>query len=477
MLRCRQSVIYRSAGSVCLRTEAVGWGPDTERMESKNSRRALKIAAGVLLLAAASVPWRGVAAPSVCEAQGPQWPAWQAFAERFVAPEGRVVDITFQQKSTSEGQAYGLFFALVADDRTRFDRILAWTSDHLAGGQLGPRLPAWLWAQDETGRWRVGDRNSAADADLWMAYVLLEAGRIWSDDRYTRIGQQLMGQIARHEIVDSGTAGRVLMPAPYGFDLGGGRLRLLTSYLPGFLFARLAAEQPDGPWQEVWESFLGLAPQVLSAGVAPDVFELDRSGRVWPDSRARPGGSYDAIRVYLWAGMWPQGNAELLQRLKPFAGLIKAHGAPPEIVDPETGKARLGNASPIGFSGAVLPFLQSLGERALLLEQRERLRTHPQGVAGGEDTHYYDQVLMLFGQGWSDGQFSFDATGHIQAGALKARRACVSPSKTDAYVRYPTEASWQGSSNRPLMNSSDKAMNLVCKPSLVWYAPALSAQR
>ena len=74
------------------------------------------------------------------------WPLWDDFDARFVEPNGSVVDVTFGGKTTSEGQSYGLFFALVANQRQHFDSILKWTSDNLANGQLGDRLPAWLWA-------------------------------------------------------------------------------------------------------------------------------------------------------------------------------------------------------------------------------------------------------------------------------------------------------------------------------------------
>ena len=84
---------------------------------------------------------------SVCAsaASASDWPDWNYFVGRFVQADGRVIDITFDRKSTSEGQSYALFFALVANQRAQFDTILKWTSDNLASGQLGERLPAWLW--------------------------------------------------------------------------------------------------------------------------------------------------------------------------------------------------------------------------------------------------------------------------------------------------------------------------------------------
>ena len=38
--------------------------------------------------------------------------------------------------TTSEGQSYALFFALAANDREAFDKILLWTENNLADGSL-----------------------------------------------------------------------------------------------------------------------------------------------------------------------------------------------------------------------------------------------------------------------------------------------------------------------------------------------------
>ena len=81
-----------------------------------------------------------------------------------------------------------MFFALVANDRARFDKLLGWTQDNLAGGDLTQRLPAWSWGKSPDGSWKILDPNPASDADLWMAYALLEAGRLWHEPRYEKLG-------------------------------------------------------------------------------------------------------------------------------------------------------------------------------------------------------------------------------------------------------------------------------------------------
>lgn len=51
-----------------------------------------------------------------CRAEQP-WPLWQAYGQRMIAGDGRVLDRTAGDRTTSEGQAYAMFFALVANDR------------------------------------------------------------------------------------------------------------------------------------------------------------------------------------------------------------------------------------------------------------------------------------------------------------------------------------------------------------------------
>ena len=385
------------------------------------------------LTALAAVSWLAGCAPEALPALGPaesaaslthtqgseaqrpskEWASWNRFARRFVTPEGRVVDRTFGGKTTSEGQSYGLFFALVAGDRQVFERIRRWTDDELAAGKLGEQLPGWLWALQDDGSWGLKDRNAAADADLWIAYSLLEAGRLWDEPRYRTQGRTLLASIAAREVVELDDGRALLLPAPYGFNLGDGRYRFNPSYLPGFMLLAFSHEDPGGPWVRLWNTYLELAPLMFPAGVAPDLCIVDRRGRVFRDRERGAVGSYDAIRVYLWAGMSPPGEANLLPHLRGMLPLLSEHGVPPEKLDASTGNATATDYSPHGFQGAVLPYLAALGEPALLARQLRRVRVHGLAAQSGASTHYYDEALILFGAGWQEGWYRFDAAGHL----------------------------------------------------------------
>ena len=168
--------------------------------------RLKRLTIGMLLLCAFS-------AAAACE-----WPAWQQYKQFYISEQGRVIDPSSPNRiTTSEGQSYGLFFALVANDRPAFDQLLTWTENNLAAGDLSAHLPAWLWGENEQKQWTVLDSNSASDADLWIAYNLLEAGRLWKSRRYQTLGTLLLQRIAREEVADIPGLGLMLLPGKVGF--------------------------------------------------------------------------------------------------------------------------------------------------------------------------------------------------------------------------------------------------------------------
>ena len=206
-----------------------------------------------------------------------------------------------------------MFFALADNDRPTFNRVLAWTEANLASADLQTHLPAWLWGKNKDGQWKVLDPNSASDADVWMAYTLIEAGRLWKSPGDTNLGRAMLAQIAKNEVVNLPGFGPMLMPGPAGFQQGNS-WTLNPSYLPLFLFKRLADVDPAGPWAQIALGIPVLLEQSSRHGFAMDWVEYVPGDGFYPAPKpsaaeqnpsdtAGPEGSYDAIRVYLWAGM------------------------------------------------------------------------------------------------------------------------------------------------------------------------------
>ncbi len=318
------------------------------------------------------------------------WPAWEQFKQDYISDGGRVIDPSDARKiSTSEGQSYALFFALAANDRKAFDLLLNWTSDNLAQGSLSQHLPAWLWGKKDADTWAVIDKNSASDADIWIAWSLLEAGRLWKAPQYTATGKALLKRIASEEVIKVPGLGLMLLPGNVGFTEEKA-WRFNPSYLPPQLanyFTRFGA-----PWTTLRETNLRLLLETAPKGFSPNwvQYQQNKGWQLQPEKNVI--GSYDAIRVYLWTGMMhdrdPQ-KARLLARFKPMATLTTKNGVPPEKVDVTSGKPT--GDGPVGFSASLLPFLQDRDAQAV---QRQRVADHFPG-----NDAYYSYVLTLFGQG------------------------------------------------------------------------------
>ena len=343
---------------------------------------------------------------------GQEWPLWKSYASSFMDNQIRVIDRDAGDRTTSEAQAYAMFFALVANDRARFDGLLRWTETNLASGDLNAHLPAWLWGKGPKKNWGVLDSNPASDADLWLAYTLIEAGKAWNELRYSSLGTTVAKHIADQEVAEIHSLGTMLLPAPKGFHRGDS-YRLNASYVPLQLLLRLAQELPDGPWQRIAAAVPALVSSSAPHGFATDWIEYKAGGNPMPSAI----GSYDAIRVYLWAGMLDPatpGRDLLLNQLSAMTRYLHANPVPPEKVKQDgTIPSPKG---PVGFSPAVLPFLSAAGEKDLENQQMSRVKSefNPNTGLYGKPPKYYDQNLCLFALGWRDRQFWFDSRGNLQ---------------------------------------------------------------
>jgi endoglucanase len=354
---------------------------------------------------------QSTAAPGVCG----DWSGYRAFVERFVQADGRVIDYsTPTQQTTSEGQSYALFFALVANDRATFERLLGWTRSNLAGNQFDAqnmRLPSWLWGRKTDGSYGVLDPNSASDSDLWIAYDLLQAGRLWHEAGYTQLGEALAAQIARQEITTLPGVGPMLLPGPQGFK-NGGVTRLNPSYLPLPVLRALAHEMPNGPWGKLAESAYKLVKTTAPQGFAPD-WAAWQNGQFVVDPKNGDTGSYDAIRVYLWAGLASPADPLAKPWLAALGGMrarVAQTGIPPEKVSSTTGAAS--GEGPLSYWGALAPYFKALGDEHGLGLARTHLAALDAAVPGREPV-YYDRVLGLFGTGFIDGRYRFDEAGRL----------------------------------------------------------------
>ena len=289
--------------------------------------------AGILALLAAAMLWLGFAARAQAETY---WEpgAWDAYKERFISPDGRVIDDGNKDISHSEGQGYGMLLAVFADDPLTFARLWAWTSRELY--VRGDDLAAWKWEPDRTPH--ITDMNNASDGDILIAWALSAAAESWSMPALALQARKIALSVGRHALMRTGY-GVTLRPGTTGFETfdseDGPVINLSYWVFPAFDALHRAAPEID--WAALRKSGLVLlrASQFGPAKLPSDWISL-RQKTPAPAKNFPPQFGYNAIRIPLYL-IW--GGVTDAQLLKPYADLWRA--APevrPSVINVASGK-------------------------------------------------------------------------------------------------------------------------------------------
>ncbi|GHB62496.1 endoglucanase [Psychrosphaera saromensis] len=336
------------------------------------------------------------------------WPLWQFFQDQFITESGRVVDpYDGDDITTSEGQSYAMFFALVNNQPELFERLLQWTEQNLAQGDLANNLPAWKWGENAFGIGNIFDKNSASDSDLWILYTLLEASRLWNKPEYGRLAEQLANTILQGEVALVPELGYFLLPASTGFINKNTSITLNPSYVPMQLMDYFYTHLSDDRWRSLQQTSLLLTMESSLRGFSPDWVDYNIDKKQFENATV---GSYNAIRVYLWAGMlspdsdhWPILKLHFAKSVQ-FVNKLKAV---PESIN--TSMLAYNNLGNIGFDISFLPLITRL--QYTELEQVMLTKIENSDLLTSDS--YYQSVLALYGLGWTEKRFEFSANGQL----------------------------------------------------------------
>lgn len=255
--------------------------------------------------------------------------AWDLYAQKFVTPEGRVIDDVNGGISHSESQGYGMLLACIAGDRSSFARIFAFTRTEFLIRDDG--LAAWRWDPKSTPR--ITDINNASDGDILIAEALACAGQRWNMPAYTTSARQIARSLGKVALLKRGDD-TWLMPGAAGFsekDRADGPV-INPSYWIFESFPVLAKLTGDQRWMQVQASGLRLLDGLAKAKMpAPEWLSVKGQPRPADGFPAQFG--YNAIRIPLY--LMRAGLADKA-RLAPFR---QAWANGTAVVDVKTGKA------------------------------------------------------------------------------------------------------------------------------------------
>lgn len=234
---------------------------------------------------------------------------WRHYRNRFITPDGRVIDTGNGGVSHSEGQGYGLLLAAAMADRATFERLWQWTQTHLQ--QRGDHL--FIWRRRPGMALAQEDPNNASDGDLLIAWALLKAARKWQREDLKSAAMAILADV-KSKLIKQWRGLPVLIPGEAGFEHQG----ILTVNLSYWVFPALQtfAEQDKAPiWQELIESGLQLLDQSGFGrwNLPPDWLDL-KDRPTLPDQQP-PRFGYNAVRIPLYL-IW--GGYQSPERLRPY---------------------------------------------------------------------------------------------------------------------------------------------------------------
>lgn len=302
---------------------------------------------------------------------------WQGFKARFVSPDGRVQDHEQGGVSHSEGQGFGLIFAVHSSDRQGFEQLWTWTqrtlqrpTDNLLSWRFSPGLG-------------VTDANNATDGDILVAWALLKARQKWREPAYGEAASQIMSAIAA-KLVHTQAGRLLLLPGLEGFRPTDGSLVLNPSYYVFPALDAFAKHDRGGVWKQVIHDGLWLLRQARFGAwdLPPDWVKMAPDGQLSLDTPQAPRFGYDAVRVPLYLIWSRRGREPAVAAARKWWSTAPQSDSPPAWLDLQSGaqaeyeaspglkqviglvRNRLSHSgTPQGYYDAALSNLASLAER------------------------------------------------------------------------------------------------------------------
>jgi len=302
---------------------------------------------------------------------------WKLYTEKFLSPEGRIIDDANGNISHSEGQGYGLLLAVLAGRQDDFELIWTFTKTELLIRNDG--LSAWKW--DPSVRPHIVDTNNASDGDILIAYALTLASRKWQNTDYLSYARTIANTLLTKQIVVY-NGETILLPAIRGFtkdDRKDGPI-INLSYWVFEAFPVLNDVAPSPKWDALKLSGLKLLSQSRFGSVKLPSDWISIAEKPTPANGFPPEFSYNNVRIPLYLVRAGNGADELTVDLT--AAITQKNGDV-RLVNVQT-DATVSSLNEPGYR--ILPELASCANSGQKISA---------ALKEFQPTHYYPSTLHL----------------------------------------------------------------------------------
>jgi endoglucanase len=342
--------------------------------------------------------------------------SWQAYRQKFIQTDGRVIDWEADQKSTSEGQAYALLRAFWSNDPETFTRVLNWAETNLIRQNLanpGGNTPkkrldslwAWKWGRNSAGIWGILDINFASDADVDTSLALILAAQRWNHPEYLDLARRKLQDLWDYSTLEVAQQ-RYLLPGPALAFRQRDVAILNPSYLAPYAFRLFAQADRRHDWLALVNSsydLLSRSAALSVVGLPSDWVGLDiKTGEYAAVNAPLPSQyGFDASRVWWRVALdgslyqEPRAIAYLTTHLAHLRQLWQAKAKLPAQIDLQGNPlVEYDSTSQYGMLYAAFQLVDP--PIAAQIYQQKLLPRYHNGFWDG-DAAYYTQNLVWFG--------------------------------------------------------------------------------
>ncbi len=222
--------------------------------------------------------------------------SWDYYKNKFISKDGRIIDFQKHEVTTSEGQVYALRRALMINDRKTFDKVYECTKKHL--NRENDELLAWLWGKKSIDNWGILDTNSASDADVEYAAVLILASKKWNEPDYLAHAKKILPDIWNKLTIDINGM-RILASGDNQRKLT--EVEINPSYFMPHEFRLFAEIDKERDWHKLIDSSYELVNYSIDnipSGLPPDFFYINNNTGKIIFVENKSDFSYDAVRIF-----------------------------------------------------------------------------------------------------------------------------------------------------------------------------------
>lgn len=339
--------------------------------------------------------------------------SWETYKNKFINSDGRVIDFSQNDITTSEGQSYALLRAVWVDDKQIFDQVWLWTKDNLK--REDNNLFGWKWGKRNDGSFGYledGGENNATDADSDIALALILASRRWNNNTYQNEAKPILKDI--WEISTAQASGQRYLIAG-NWAKNSEELVINPSYFSPYAYRIFSEVDPERDWLGLVDSSYDLLFRVSdmpldkgkAVGLPPDWVKInvsDGSLRATNLSNLTTNYSFDAVRTPWRIALDYQWNQEsrAYDYLSKMRFLLSEYEQNSKLAGGylHNGEVLLADEHPIMYA-TVLGLLNVLSPQlAKRVYEEKILFLYSNGSNSfNENIGYYEQNWLWFGTG------------------------------------------------------------------------------